>query len=116
KDKYERVSREMIERYGNLFFYQPIPKLLDFHKDTNPIRIAHGNNASGKSYAAGAETGYVASGYSPYREIAPPPTGTRVIWVVTANFDIQKDSSQTILFSNLESPVRDIGLFPDIST
>lgn len=116
KDKYERVSKEMIERYGNLFFYQPIPKLLDFHKDSNPVKIAHGNNSSGKSYAAGAEIAYKISGKSPYREFALPPTGTRVIWIITQNFDIQKDSSQTILFSNLDSPIRDIGLLPDIST
>lgn len=114
--KYERVSKELVERFGNIFFYKPVPKLLDFHKDSSPIRVIHGNNGSGKSYAAGGEFAYLITGKSPYREIPTPPTGTRVIWIITANYDIQKDSSQTILFSNLEAPIRDIGLLPDIKT
>ncbi len=116
KDKLVTVSKEMVERYGNLFFYKPIPKLEPFHRDPNPIRIAHGNNSSGKSYGVGADIGYSITGRNPYRELALPPTGTRVIWIITQTFDIQKDSSQTILFSNLESPIRDIGLLPDLRT
>lgn len=108
--------REKVERYGNIYFYKPIPKAIPYHQDSNPVEVFHGNNGSGKSYATGAEMSYAVTGKSPYRELPTPPTGTRVIWIITQNFDIQKDSSQTILFSNVEAIEQDIGLLPSIQT
>lgn len=103
-----------MERYGNIYFYKPNPKVIPFHQDQSPNRNIHGNNGSGKSYAAGADACYIVTGRSPYREIKPPPFGSRVIWIVTTSFKIQKSSSQLILFSDVESAVRDIGLLPPL--
>lgn len=113
ENKYADLCREVVQRYGNIYFYRPIPKLLPFHQDENPSVFIHGNNGSGKTYAAVAErVCYPTVGWSPYREIKPPPFGGRTIWIVTTSFKIQKASSQLILFSDLDAPERDIGLFP----
>jgi len=113
--EYAELCRKVIQRYGNIYFYKPIPALEAYHKDTNPTRLIHGNNGSGKTFHAVAEeVCYPTIGWSPYRTIKPPPFGSRTIWIVTTSFKIQKASSQLILFSDLESPERDIGLFPSI--
>lgn len=111
---FDAKVKEKIERFGNIYFYRPIPKLLPFHEDTNDTRLIHGNNGSGKSIAAAADTGYEFIGFSPYRDVPAPDFGSRLIWIITTDYKIQTDSSQLILFSNVASPVRDIGLLPSI--
>lgn len=112
--KYASVAADAVERYGNIYLYKPIPVCAPFHGDSSPIRFVHGNNGSGKSYVTGADLVYTLTGKNPYRELKPPPFGSRVIWIVTTSFKIQKASSQLILFSDLESEVRDIGLLPPL--
>ena len=112
--KYSEICTEKVKQYGNIFFYRPIPKLSAFHTDTSSIEIIHGNNASGKTYGASAEIAYRITGRSPFREYDPSPYGTRHVWIITQTFDAQKGSSQQSLFSDLDAPVRDIGLLPPI--
>lgn len=114
ESKYKEVCEEKIQRFGNIYFYKPIPKIVPYHEDTNPTRLIYGDNGSGKSYAACADDAYEFIGWSPFRDIPRPDFGTKLIWVVTTDYKIQKSSSQLLLFSNVDSPVRDVGLLPDI--
>lgn len=114
--KYKDICLEKVKEYGNIYFYTPIPKLVDFHKDTSSVEIIHGNNSSGKTYGACAEVAYRITGQSPYRDYDASPYGIRHVWIITQTFEIQRGSSQQSLFSNLDAPVRDIGLLPELET
>ena len=74
--KYADDHREMVEKYGNIYFYKPIPKLVNFHRDPSSVIITHGNNRSGKSYGEGADLSYMITGKSPFREFKVPPLST----------------------------------------
>lgn len=113
QEKFAKQIADKRLKYGNLYFYKPIPKLEPFHKDNSPQRNIYGNNGSGKSMAGAADTGYEWIGFSPFRDIPRPDFGSRLIWVATTDYGIQLDSSQLLLFADVLSPAKDIGLLPD---
>jgi len=112
KIRFAGKMEEMRKRYGNIYFYTPIPKLRAYHEDVNTQKYAYGNNGSGKSMAAAAETAFEFIGWSPFRTIPPPDFGSKLLWIASTDSNIQKDSSQLIFFSDILSPSRDIGLLP----
>jgi len=103
-------------KYGNIYFYTPYPQQLPIHKDTNKVINGHGQNSSGKSYACAAYVAEEVTGKSQYREITKPPFGVKTIWIITTSFQIQLNSSQSLLFSNEYAPTKDIGLLPSLKT
>lgn len=110
----ERLKQQLIHRYGNIYFYKPSDGQLPFLKSEATDRLLHGNNGSGKSYTAGADCSYEVIGWSPYREVKPAKYGDKIIWAFSPTFDIQRTSSQAILFST-DRP-NSIGLLPSFKT
>jgi phage terminase large subunit-like protein len=113
-DKYKDICTEMERRYGKIYFFQPYPAQLPIFKDTNTSVFIHGNNGSGKSYAAAAVTAYEAIGWSPYKTVQPAKYGTKIVWAFSPSFNIQRTSSQVHLFST-DNP-NNIGLLPSFNT
>ena len=116
ESKHQRVCEEMVQKYGNIYFYKPHPHQLPVHSDAAKLINIHGQNSSGKSYNAGAFVSEEVVGWSQYRDVKLPPFGIKKIWVVTTSYQIQLNSSQSILFSNEFAPVKDVGLLPSLST
>jgi hypothetical protein len=114
ESRYGALCTEMVKKYGNIFFFKPQEQQEPVLTDNHIVVNVHGQNSSGKSYSVGAKFAYHVTGKSPYEEVPEPEFGIRTLWIITTSYQIQTNSSQTILFSNLNSPKRDIGLLPPI--
>ena len=106
----------MVKKYGNIYFYQPHEHQLPVHSDPARAINIHGQNSSGKSYNAAAWISEEVTGFSQYRTIRQTPFGVKRIWIVTTSYQIQENSSQSLLFSNTNAVVKDIGLLPSLET
>lgn len=107
-----KIKKKMTQRYGQIYWYQPFKALLPFHRDTHLEKIIHGNNSSGKSYGAAAETSFEVMGFSPYREMPKTKYAPKRIWVFSPDYQIQRSSSQSHLFA-IDSSLT-IGLLPPL--
>ena len=114
--KHTKVCEEMVQKYGNIYFYKPHDHQLPVHSDPAKAINIHGQNSSGKSYNAAAWISEEIVGFSRYREVTTPPFGVKRIWIITTSFQIQENSSQSLLFSNEYAPVKDIGLLPSLKS
>lgn len=114
ESKYKDLCDEMVRKYGNIYFFKPHEQQEPVLRDVHIVVNVHGQNSGGKSYAVGAKTAYNIIGWSPYETVPSPQFGTRVVWIITTTYQIQTNSSQTILFSNPDAPLKDIGLLPPI--
>lgn len=109
-----RLRDSLIYKYGNIYFFKPSDGQRPFLESNKLERYVHGNNGSGKSYLCGADLAYEVSGKSPYRDVNPAKYGDKLIWAFSPTFDIQRSSSQAILFST-DRP-NSIGLLPSFKT
>lgn len=114
EEKYGALSEAMVKKYGNIYFFKPQIQQDPVIHDQHIVVNVHGQNSGGKSYVVGGKTAYNIVGWSPYEEIPQPEFGIRIVWIITTTYQIQLNSSQTILFSDPNAPVKDIGLLPPI--
>ena len=52
--KHGKVCEEMVQKYGNIYFYKPHEHQLPVHSDPAKAINIHGQNSSVKSYNAAA--------------------------------------------------------------
>ena len=96
---------ELYKTENGILFYEPIPKVVPFHKSTALYRLLHGANRSSKSYSGGAEDCFYALGNHPYKKIEAPNEG----WVVSNSYKQQVEGVQQIILKLLpKQNIKDI--------
>lgn len=88
---------EIYRMENGIDFYEPIPKVIPFHKSEAPYRLLHGANRSSKSYSGGAEDVFYALGCHPYKKVIAPNDG----WVVSPTYKQQVEGVQAIILALL---------------
>lgn len=84
---------EQYVQHNGILFYEPIPKVVPFHKSSAPYRLLHGANRSSKSYSGACEDVWYALGNHPYKKIQTPNEG----WVVSPSYKQQVEGIQSII-------------------
>src|SRR3990167_7502062 len=78
------------KRENPLAFYTPHDKQIEFHNQTNPIRIFLAGNRLGKTTGGAIEAIWYALGKHPTKKIPTPNEG----WVVSVDFAASRDVAQ----------------------
>lgn len=93
--------KEELRRTNSFRYYNPYPKQLAFHNLHKRYRLLMAANQVGKTYGAGCETAYHATGWYPDwwtgEVFTKPSTG----WVAGVSLEGLRDGAQRILLGNI---------------